>query len=240
MDKIIKGSGPPVDRVCQRHYFPDIAGDDLGYEGAKLREGHQFRRADFRVAGEGDPESLAVLNMKEEDKKRKGVAANGIAGSLPPEGEGSMVGKEKVLEPILDDLRRVLVDLSQFKRKLSAHAEEETVMLALAIARKIIGHEVGTNRELLLHVIREASKKIVDTEKIRIKVNPSDLALINETKFRVSNLVEHCENITVEGDDAITNGGCIIETNFGDIDARIEKQLEEIELLFKSELRKAE
>ena len=34
------------------------------------------------------------------------------------------------------------------------------------------------------------------------------------------------------------NGGCIIETNLGDIDARIEKQLQAVEEAFRSEINK--
>ncbi len=51
-------------------------------------------------------------------------------------------------------------------------------------------------------------------------------------------LVEGFEGVIFEGDESITNGGCFIETNFGDIDARIEKQLHAVEEAFKSELRK--
>ncbi len=42
-------------------------------------------------------------------------------------------------------------------------------------------------------------------------------------------LVENAKNITVMEDTAVERGGCIIETDFGLIDARISSQLHEIE-----------
>ena len=47
-------------------------------------------------------------------------------------------------------------------------------------------------------------------------------------------------NISFEADETILTGGCLIETNSGDIDARIDKQIEAVDEAFKSELAKTE
>jgi len=41
--------------------------------------------------------------------------------------------------------------------------------------------------------------------------------------------MEKLENITIEEDSRVDPGGCVIETSFGDIDARIATQLSVIE-----------
>ena len=42
-------------------------------------------------------------------------------------------------------------------------------------------------------------------------------------------LAENAKNLTVVEDTAVDRGGCIIETDFGEIDARIASQLHELE-----------
>ena len=42
-------------------------------------------------------------------------------------------------------------------------------------------------------------------------------------------MVESLGRVRVEEDDRLTRGGCIIETSLGDIDARIQTQLQMIE-----------
>ncbi len=42
-------------------------------------------------------------------------------------------------------------------------------------------------------------------------------------------MVENIRSVTVVEDSTVDKGGCIIETDFGEIDARISSQLHEIE-----------
>ena len=42
-------------------------------------------------------------------------------------------------------------------------------------------------------------------------------------------MVESLENVRIEEDSRVDPGGCIIETSFGDIDARIQTQLQVLE-----------
>ena len=44
----------------------------------------------------------------------------------------------------------------------------------------------------------------------------------------------HIKNISFEPDDTILSGGCVIETDFGDIDARIENQMAIVEKALRS------
>jgi len=62
-----------------------------------------------------------------------------------------------------------------------------------------------------------------------IRVNLSDLDLTTEHIKDFMGMVENVKSITVLEDSSVDKGGCIIETDFGQIDARISSQLHEIE-----------
>jgi len=52
-------------------------------------------------------------------------------------------------------------------------------------------------------------------------------------------ILDNIENITFEEDETISDGGCVIETDFGNIDARIERQFQVVEEAFKSEIQRS-
>lgn len=244
MDRIIKS-----DRLCQDdklklYYFPDIPIANSSRDGEGSGTEDSFRRIDFEENSAPAPdiserpqengEYIEGIKEKARDIEERAY----IEGFTQGERAGFESAKKK-LELILNDFRQALLELDKIKKEISLNAEREMVELALAIARKIVCHEVSINKEVVLSVIKEALKKVVDHEKIKIRMNPSDLEFIKNAKFHFSNLVDNIESITFEEDETILNGGCVIETNLGDIDARIERQLRVVEEAFKSELQKS-
>jgi flagellar assembly protein FliH len=150
--------------------------------------------------------------------------------------KAGMESEAQKIETILSDFHRALLDLEKVEKKIYLNAEKETLNLSLAIAEKIVCHEVGINKEVVLNVIKEAFKKVVDHEKIKIKISPSDLRFMEKSEFQFFKIVDDMHRVVFEEHKNISDGGCIIETDWGNIDARIEKQLQVVEEAFKAEL----
>lgn len=243
MDKRIKNSQLSKANIGQLYCFPDIILDDTLKTEKHIETESNFRRISFEDNSHTSSANFKVGNIENTTMKKEKAGDMKIKayneGFAQGEEAGIVSGK-KQLEPVLNNFRQALLELSKLKKELYMNVEKETVTLALAIAKKIICHEVKTNKEVVVNVLREASKKVVDNEKIKVRINPSDLKLIEKSKFRFLNSVDNSDNISFEADDTILHGGCIIETNFGDIDARLEKQFQVIEKAFKSEFKKLE
>ena len=69
-------------------------------------------------------------------------------------------------------------------------------------------------------------------------MSPSDLQFIKETRSQLSSMIENIDHVTFEAAENIQSGGCIIETDLGEIDARIEKQLQAVEESFRTVVEK--
>jgi flagellar assembly protein FliH len=177
-----------------------------------------------------DSISTAQLN---EQAYQRGFADGWEKGMF--EGENTWHAQaEKKIQPLLSSLQDVLHQLNNLREKTYQSIENEVVELALAIARQVICHEITMDKEIVVCVAREALAKVEDPGKIRIKMSPSDLQFIKETQTQLSNMVENIEHITLEAAENIQSGGCIIETDLGEIDARIEKQLQIVEESFRT------
>jgi len=108
--------------------------------------------------------------------------------------------------------------------------------LALSIARKIVCHEVNTTQETVTCVARKALSQVDNPGKIKIKLNPGDLQFIKDTQDELSHFLDNVDKIRFEAEESIQSGGCLIETDRGDIDARIEKQFQAIEESFQTQV----
>ena len=62
-----------------------------------------------------------------------------------------------------------------------------------------------------------------------IRVNLDDVKMTSDHINDFMRMVENVRTITVMEDTSVDKGGCIIESDFGQIDARIASQFKEIE-----------
>lgn len=146
--------------------------------------------------------------------------------------DGSLTGKKEI-EPVLNKLIKAINEIQIIKLNLSRNIEVEAVNLSLAIAKKIVGNEISINKKIIVNVVKEALKKVDGHEDIKIKVNPEEMKMLEDNKIELKKIANYVQELQIVGDAHITPGGCIVETNIGDIDARIEKQFKVIEDAFK-------
>lgn len=215
------------------HNFPDLPDDESVVRGADIDGDGAFQRLDA-VAQDCQSESEKLRQAAEIEKQQ--ALDSGLA-------KGFENGKQAVtaeLESVIQRLRQAYLDIEKYRKQLYLKAEKETVELALAVARKIIGTEITVDRQIVLNVVKGALDKVVDHEKIKIRINPQDLETVQTALFEFLPHVENLENVYFEADATVTTGGCIVETNFGNIDARIENQLDQIDAAFKTELEKSQ
>ncbi|MEA3279450.1 MAG: FliH/SctL family protein [Thermodesulfobacteriota bacterium] len=243
MPNIIKEEFPIQESGYKIHCFPDIFDGYSSKNRDIARNIKSFKRIDFGNAKSvrdltNNPEKSGAFNDAFDEDVSDVEKLAYIQGFKKGEKEGIESGKKK-MEPVLNNFRQVLSELDRIKKESSLMAEKEAVDLSMAIARKIVCHEIATNKETVLCVVKEALKKIVDSDKILIKINSADIQYVKDHEIRFAELFDNIENIEFEPDDTVPSGGCVIKTNSGDIDARLEKQLQAIEEAFKTELQEA-
>ncbi|MEW5744002.1 MAG: FliH/SctL family protein [Nitrospirota bacterium] len=142
--------------------------------------------------------------------------------------KGSAEGRQE-MQHAAQRLEAVMRSLEAYKEKGIDELAPAIVALSLEIAKKIIHKEVELDREVVLAVAQDALKRVGEKEEsVVIKVNPLDYeVMISQIDFLKSQ--SGIKGISVEPYAAITPGGCYIETQTGEVDARIEEQLREVQ-----------
>jgi flagellar assembly protein FliH len=146
------------------------------------------------------------------------------------EGQKAGYAAGKIEVDRLIERTQVMLERAQNKRgEILAETEKEIIDLVLLIARKIIKVISENQRNVIIANVVQALRKIKSKGNITIRVNMNDLQLTTEHKQEFIKLVEGVKSIQIVEDTTVDNGGCIIETDFGEIDARIASQLAELE-----------
>ena len=128
----------------------------------------------------------------------------------------------------LEALAAATKSLPFIKKSILEKGEEQMVHLAFAIAEKIIQQEVATRKDVILGVLKGALKNVADTEGMKIRLNTQDFRYMMEVKKDFLQSFDGIRNVVFEEDSSIKRGGAVVETMFGEVDARLESQLKEI------------
>lgn len=206
----------------------DIYGKAKPYTMESITEG-------LYTASNLEDASLGIHPQIQEDK---GLSAEKEAYQRGYEA-GEKVGREtaeKRVEEVINNISHLLEGLRSLNRQIYEEGEVKIVALAICIAEKVIHSELKQNPEVIVNVVRAALKKVLDREMIKIKVNPKDFEILNRYRPELMASTNGKKGPTIEWDDSIMPGGCLIETNHGEVDARLDKQLEEISLELKEEM----
>ncbi|HON12548.1 MAG TPA: flagellar assembly protein FliH [Treponema sp.] len=159
------------------------------------------------------------------EKERKEAEAAGFAAGREA---GYAEGRAEV-QRLIERAHQILERAQEKRAEILAETEQQIVDLVLLIARKVIKVISENQRNVVVSNVVQALRKVKGRGDIIIRVNVDDLKLTTEHIKDFIQLIEGVKNIQVVEDSSVDRGGCIIDTDFGEIDARISSQLAELE-----------
>ncbi|MDO7256277.1 flagellar assembly protein FliH [Borreliella burgdorferi] len=151
--------------------------------------------------------------------------------------EGYSKGYESGFEDfdkVMRKLHVIIASLIAERKGILESSSGQIVSLVMQIAIKVIKRITDSQKDIVLENVNEVLKRVKDKTQITIRVNLDDLDIVRHKKSDFISRFDIIENLEIIEDPNIGKGGCIIETNFGEIDARISSQLDKIEEKFKN------
>lgn len=141
--------------------------------------------------------------------------------------EAYQTGRETAENELLESL----VEIREKRSEVLRTVEEDVLKLAVKLAEKIIGKEIsGENSEAArVEIVANALRAARHQEMLTVRVNAADLPLLEKMRDEKANAFGRAQLIDFVADQAVLTGGCIIESQSGTIDARVETQLRILE-----------
>jgi flagellar assembly protein FliH len=204
---------------------------------ANLKPGFRRTGLGSLPGGCGDSETGLPVQDAEQQAYCRGFGDGERKGHEQGEQAGLESAMQK-LESLLTGGHKLLGELGELHRQTCRDVEADLVQLALAVARKIVGRDVSLGPDVVTRIIRQALGQVEHAGRITIKLNPADLELLADIKPQLLSGLPEAGRAAFDADEGIARGGCLIETDGGEVDARIERQFQVVEEAFRAELDK--
>lgn len=131
-------------------------------------------------------------------------------------------------EERMSKLDQILSEFDKMRTQLLVHHESEIIGLVGAIAKRIAINEVKADRETVVRVISMVLEEIQNVDKIVVKVSHDDLAFLESLRDKLAKKQELWQHLKLDSSDDIADGGAVIETEFGVVDARLEERVSRV------------
>ena len=129
---------------------------------------------------------------------------------------------------LLDVLRSTLAQFDAGKQELLWRAEQETVVLAIAIAEKVIKQTGLDNRCVAAENVKAALELLAGNTNVSVSLNNKDIEHLQLLAGADDAVLGKYTNIDFRSDERIAPGGCCLTTAQGKIDAQLDTQIQRI------------
>lgn len=169
------------------------------------------RRRGFRRV---DERNLISRAREEADSIREASAKEGYEA-------GILQAREDI-----EALREAISVFMNAKQEVFEYIAPDILEISIDIAQKIIKKEITQDPQMILDKITEILKTLSKEEtKINLKVNPSQVSILKQSIPDILSDAGLDARIIIVPDETVTEGGCVVITANGVIDATIESQI---------------
>lgn len=122
-----------------------------------------------------------------------------------------------------------------FERELIRlrHELQKLVLpLALKAAKKIVARQLDLHPDTIVDIVMQALAPATQSKKVTIYVNKADRESLEAEKPKIKAAFEQIQSLSLQDRPDISQGGCVIETESGIINATIENQWRTLEAAF--------
>lgn len=176
-----------------------------------------------------DAEKKAQSIVADAEAERDGKLKEGYDDGFNKGREEGFKEGELEVTRLIDRMHVIINKTLDRREVILSETEQQIVDLVLLMTRKVVKVISENQRNVVVSNIVHALRKMKGRGDVTIHVNLADLALTTEHTKNFLSAAENVNNITVVEDSTVDPGGCVIDTDFGAIDARIASQLNELE-----------
>lgn len=133
--------------------------------------------------------------------------------------------RQEGLDQGLAEWNRVLTRSNERADELARNWEEKMLRLSVRVAEKIIGEQLRLHPDTIVDIVRQVLQGARPGRHLTIQVNEADAQQVRVRTDRLKENLSASSEIHVVASPTIPPGGCVVESELGIIDARLETQL---------------
>lgn len=173
-----------------------------------------------------------VRRVRERDRRLQQVAQQAVFAEAQQRGyqegyaEGLRVGQQEAqqqhqqsAEQWLGLINSIWHELSNLHQATLLNLGQPLLELITKVVEQVVNHELATSPQSLQQLVSNALDLLPETQSVVLAINPQDRALLEPVLARLPT------QWLVREDDTITQGGCRLISEHGEVDATVEGRL---------------
>lgn len=129
---------------------------------------------------------------------------------------------------MLQEAKTILEQAYMQKQQIIREAEPFLIELAIAIAEKVIRRELTLSPEWVVQMTKTVLSRRREKGLITLCVSPKHYAYMQDARDELLLAVDSQAELQILPDATVHDHGCVVRTEFGSIDAKVDTQLQEI------------
>jgi flagellar assembly protein FliH len=196
--------------------------------------------AEFWQDVDGDRKELNLQKRVEEFQKQKDeiirrtlAEAELIKQKAYEEGfaAGTEAGRTAGQEQYHKQIKKLEAVLAAVHNEIGARNEryeQQILLLIKSMVDRLVHHEVSVNPEVMRACLRETLQFVMENAQIKVHLHAVDVKRLQEAAAEDPSLLAGKNRLQLVEDPGISAGGCILQTDFGEIDATVENCREKL------------
>lgn len=125
-----------------------------------------------------------------------------------------------------------LISFERSLRVLRLELQNQIIPIALKAAKKIVGSQLELKPDAIVDIVQQALAPVMQNHRFVIYVNKADKEILEAQKPKIKSILEQVQVLAIHERADIAPGGCVIETESGIINVKIEDQWRALESAF--------
>ncbi len=145
---------------------------------------------------------------------------------------GLKEGRDQAFKETSDDIKSHLSSMDQIfqvletlKTKLIQENETHIVRVILELTKRLTYAEISERKDRILPVLREAIETAQTEENVVVRLSSEDYDYLETFKEHAGKEFDFVRKLKLEKSTEVSPGGCIVDTNYGRVDASIEERI---------------
>ncbi len=130
-----------------------------------------------------------------------------------------------LIQKSLEEFETLISKISNMKNEIMKFNESSMIELVFQVGKSLALKELKQDRDAILSLIRKAVDENNNDEKIMIHLSQEQFDFIETLKKEGNRDFAYLKKVIFESSPHVQTGGCVIETNYGEVDATIEQRV---------------
>lgn len=128
----------------------------------------------------------------------------------------------------LAEMTHLLQSIANMKKEILGHNEAHMMQLLFHMASKLAQTHLEYDHEPLINILKQAVELAQGEESVTVHVSKAQIEFLETLKSQQKVEFDFLNKVKLIANETMTPGGCIVETNYGEVDASVEQRVQQL------------